>query len=624
MRPRTEGRPSALRSPVRGRLDRSLATGGALLSIVVIALGIGFAGPASGASHGAGTRPAVVGAAAPAPTTTVSTTPAGAAQGRSVAVSPYTGLAASGAQLTVSGKGFDPSKDLWVAVCAADGVAPAAMIRCIGGAIPDGNETTGWGVVSSASTPPYPGPVLAHWTSGGSFTITLILPAAIGDAVDCVNNPCEVVTRSSDDQDRTEDVTVPVAFTAPPTSPTTPTSAASSSTAPPSTTTPTTTLGPTTSTIGASATTVSPNSILQTSVVAGGSQVVVFTGFKPGESVAVTLFSDPISLPAAKADSAGTVRVEFDVPAGLTPGVHVLQAIGAESRRVGIAQFVVTAAPTTAGTSSTQAPSPTASSAVASSATSSSVVASSETSSAPATTSTPPSPTSAAPTTTPAAGGGSSPNNLLWLWIILGAVILIGAVAGIVAMVRSRKDEDDDLPPLVAASGPEPPRPGWSGGAAAAPGSPVAGYPGDPGNAGPQAGPAHGPGDYGLLSGFEPELLSGRGGPDATTHLIGPPGSQAPTQYLGPGAPGIPAPWPGTAPTQPGGPPTQSGGASTQQWRPEFTEAQPAVPPPARPGADAGGPSTQAWTPDFAGQQPPAQPEDPDGGDGAGGGRHHR
>jgi hypothetical protein len=591
-------------------VDRSFAVGGALLSVVVIALGIGFAAPASGAAHGAAAPRAI--AAAPAPTTTVTTTPAGAAQGHSVTVSPYTGLPASGAQVTISGKGFDPSKDLWVAVCAADGVAPAAMIRCIGGAIPDDNETTGWGIVSSASTAPYPGPVLAHWTGGGAFTITLILPAAIGDAVDCVNNPCEVVTRSSDDQDRTEDATVPVTFTAPPTSPTTPTSAASSSTPPPSTTTPTTTLGPTTSTIGASATTVSPNSILQTSVVAGGSQVVVFTGFKPAESVAVTLFSDPISLPAVTADSAGTVRIEFDVPAGLTPGVHIIQAIGAESRRVGIAQFVVTAAPTTATTSSTPSPSPTASSTVDSSATASSAAATSVTSSSQAATSTPASTATPAPTTTPAAGGGSAPNNLLWLWVTLGAVILVGAVAGIVAMVRSRRNDDDDLPPLVAAGGSLPPSPGWSGGGAAAP--TVAGYPGDPVQ---QAGPTRGPGDYGLLSGFEPELLSGRGGPEATTHLIGPPGSEAPTQYVGPGAAGLPAPGSGAAPTQ-------SAGPSTQQWRPEFTGTQPVVPPPAGAGADAAGPSTQAWSPDFTGQQAPSRPDRPEGDDQAGGGRHHR
>ena len=236
---------------------------------------------------------------------------------------------------------------------------PALLTDCIGGAIPDENQTAGWGIVSKATTAPYPGAVLAKWDpkTPGSFTLTLVLPAAIGDGVDCIASPCAVYTRSSDNDDRTEDVAVPITFTPPPTTITTTTtpsttttttttsSSTTTTTTPTTPTTPTTTEGPTTSTIGGSATTVSPNSMLQTSVVAGGNQVVVFSGFTPGEGVAVTLFSDPISLPPVTADNAGTVRIEFEVPATRDPGCTSCRRSAQNPRRVGIAQFAVPSRP---------------------------------------------------------------------------------------------------------------------------------------------------------------------------------------------------------------------------------------------------------------------------------------
>lgn len=604
MGPRAEGRGSSPRYRRGGRSRRTFAAGGALLSLVVLGLGIGLASPAAGsASGGASTGDrggaAVRAQAVAASTTIVTTTPTGTATSgltaRTLAVSPYSALAPSGAQVTVSGKGYSEDTDLWVAVCQSnDKVAPAALIHCVGGAIPDDNETTGWGIVTNSATAPYPGAVVAKWDTKnpGSFTLTLVLPAAIGDAVDCVSNPCSVYTRSSDDEDRTEDVAVPVTFTPPPTTPTTtssstPTTATTTSSSTPTTstpTTPTTTEGPTTSTMGGSATTVSPDSMLQTSVAVGGTQVVVFSGFTPGEGVAVTLFSDPISLPSVTADNTGTVRIEFVVPTTLSPGVHLLQAIGAQSNRVGIAQFAVTAATTSASSTPTtsSSPSPTTSS----SPTSSSAATSSESSSAEATTSSPsPTPSATLTTAITAPAGNNTSNNLLWLWITLAVVVLVGAAAGIVAMVRARNhDDEDDLPPLVVAGAPDPPPPGWSGATAV-----VA-----PPTHGDDA--AVGAGDFGLLSGREPELLSGRGGPDATTQLIGPAGPEAPTQYIGPSTgttgPAGGAAAPATGPADPG--------PSTQGWQPDFTSQQPTVDPPTA-------------------VRPPDETEPP-----SSGGRHHR
>ena len=539
---RADRRESSRRFRSHGDRSRTFAAAGALLSLVVLGMGIGLASPAaSSAAAGqrsdaaAGQRAAITVAAqaATGATTTVTSTPTGTvtsgAQARTLAVSPYTALAPSGAQVTVSGQGYSEAADLWVAVCVTGNGVPAILTNCIGGAIPDENQTAGWGIVSKATTAPYPGAVLAKWDTKtpGSFTVTLVLPAAIGDGVDCIASPCAVYTRSSNNDDRTEDVAVPITFTPPPTTITTTTtpsttttttttsSSTTTTTTPTTPTTPTTTEGPTTSTIGGSATTVSPNSMLQTSVVAGGNQVVVFTGFTPGEGVAVTLFSDPISLPPATADNTGTVRIEFAVPANLSPGVHILQAIGAQSGRVGIAQFVVTAAATSASSAPTtsSSPSPTTSSSP------SSTESTSSESSGPETTTSSPSPSLTPTTTAITAPGGATTNNLLWLWITLAVVVLVGAAAGIVAMIRARNHEDDDLPPLVVAGAPEPPPPGWSGGAAAPP---------------PVDDPAVAAGDFGLLSGQEHDLLSGRGGPDATTQMMAPAGPEAPTQYVGP------------------------------------------------------------------------------------------
>jgi hypothetical protein len=56
-----------------------------------------------------------------------------------------------------------------------------------------------------------------------------------------------------------------------------------------------------------------------------GSRVVkVLTGFQPGEEVTVTLHSTPTEVGTFTADSAGTVTVEFELPAGTAVGSHTL------------------------------------------------------------------------------------------------------------------------------------------------------------------------------------------------------------------------------------------------------------------------------------------------------------
>lgn len=580
------------------RMRGRLAALGAALAVAGTGVGIVVGGPAAQAADPADS--AVAGGAAEAvaaaPTTVTEVT--NGQRQLKVAVTPYQGLAPSGAQITVAGTGFDRSHDLWVAVCQDDGVAPAALLHCVGGAIPDGNSTAGWGVVTDSREPPYPGPVTTHWMGRGSFVLSLQLPAVIGESADCVSAPCRVYTRSSDDDDRTEDVGVPLVFTAPPGQPSSggassqqggQSESESASSAGPASSTqtstePSTPAEPTTQTIGPVPTTVTPDSMLQTSVAVGGNQTVVFTGFTPGEKVSVTVYSDPVTLKSVTADPGGNVRISFKVPAKLAPGEHILQAIGSQSGRVGIARFAVGAAATSStGTSTTGSTtaSVTASSVASTSAiASSSVVASSAGAGSAATSAAAPvSSVAGSPTATAhgaATAGGGNGDRLLWLWIVLAALVVVGAAAGVVAMVRSRRDHEDDLPVTTAIA--TSPAPGWS----AAPGAPGATAPP----------PTHDPGGFGLLSGREhpdgPVLYSGGQWPDAPTSVIG--GGAAPT-----------------APDQP------AGGPNTQQWRPDFTG-----PTPAAGSAPATGPTPAHGEPDTPTQPgPPPDPDEPSSG------RHH-
>jgi hypothetical protein len=557
---------------------------------------------------------AVVGAAPDATTATVT---AGDRTLR-VAVSPQSGLAPSGAELTVSGSGFDTSHDLWIAVCEDDGAAPAALLHCVGGAIPDENSTTGWGVVTSDKHPPYAGPVTTSWAKKGSFSLTLRLPSAMSEDADCISASCSVYTRSADDSDRSQDVRVPVSFASPPAESSTGPGGASSDVPPTTSSEPSTSLEPTTATIGVIATTVTPEIMLQTSAAPGTEQTVLFAGFIPGEKVDVTLYSDPVKLPAATADPTGNVRISFTVPKDLPPGEHLVQAIGRKSGRVGIAQFTVGTAPTTTASASASvsaSASASASASMTASAAESGAVGSavSEPVSSAAASSAVTSPSTSAVATsssTVAAVAGGTGNRLLWLWIVLAVLVVVGGAAGVIVMVRSRRDRDDDLP---RATENVPPAPGWSAGGAAVPATgTVTGAPTSEID----------PGGFGLLSGRDhpdgPVLYSGGQWPGQPTSVIG----------AGPGDSG------------PGG----AGGPSTEQWTPEFTAptaSSPASPtpspapdsptqvsPPSRPNTGAGGdggPSTQQWRPDFtaptpadgpaaAGDQPAAAPDQPPAG----------
>lgn len=423
---------------------RGLRWAGAALAAVALAAGVTIGSANAGVAGvvittAARQAPALWPAAAPSGT--ASTQVDGPNGPLTLTANPAKGLPPAGAQVTVRGSGFD-TDELWVAVCQDDGVAPIALTHCLGGPIPDFNGSASWGVITADGTAPFAGPVAGKWRGGGSFTITLQLLSASGQDADCLAESCSIYVRSADDADRSADARVPLSFAAP---------------------TVTTSSRASTTTVGAVATTVSPDMVLQTSIPAGDEQTIVFTGFTPKEKVDVTLYSDPIELPTVRADSAGAVTITFDVPPDLAPGDHLIQAVGRQSGRVGIAQFAVGEAQVTTTTdltspTETVAPDETAETVmtlpttgldiggVAQSA--SDDVQSTAESAEPGLGVTDDAAGDAAGEQTasgPAAGTAGS-SRALWLWLAIIVVVLIAVITGALVLWRRRGDRGAELP----------------------------------------------------------------------------------------------------------------------------------------------------------------------------------
>ena len=89
----------------------------------------------------------------------------------------------SGGGLALTGTGFDPAVDLYLAVCQA-GITPAdPLTYCIGGQVPDDNDTKAWAVVTEDTN----GKANAvAFAADGSFDAGLTLATPTGSSVDCV------------------------------------------------------------------------------------------------------------------------------------------------------------------------------------------------------------------------------------------------------------------------------------------------------------------------------------------------------------------------------------------------------------------------------------------------------
>lgn len=130
---------------------------------------------------------------------------------RTLTVSQVDGLAAGGQVVTVTGRGYDVNKGIYVALC----VVPQAgqpPTPCGGGATTEGSTGASYWI---SSNPPSYGEGLAQpYGAGGTFSVTLNVVAALNADVDCRNVACAVVTRNDHIRaaDRGQDVVVPVTF----------------------------------------------------------------------------------------------------------------------------------------------------------------------------------------------------------------------------------------------------------------------------------------------------------------------------------------------------------------------------------------------------------------------------
>lgn len=141
----------------------------------------------------------------------VTGTPAIAA--KRLTVSKTKGIKRAGETLTVTGRGYDETKGIYVAFCLDNG--PGVMPSpCGGGA--DMSGSSGASVWISSNPPSYAEGLTTPYGKGGSFRVSVRVSQMIGD-VDCAVRGCAVVTRNDHTRtgDRSQDVRIPVRFAAP-------------------------------------------------------------------------------------------------------------------------------------------------------------------------------------------------------------------------------------------------------------------------------------------------------------------------------------------------------------------------------------------------------------------------
>ncbi|HEX2312309.1 MAG TPA: hypothetical protein VHJ17_01140 [Thermomonospora sp.] len=135
------------------------------------------------------------------------------AQGQTLTVTKADGVKPEGETVTVTGRGYDVRKGIYIAFCRDNGPGKAPS-PCGGGA--DTTGSTGGSHWISANPPPYGKSLAKPYGPGGSFRVTLRVTAALSDTVDCTKVRCVVATRADHTRtsDRTQDVRIPIAFAA--------------------------------------------------------------------------------------------------------------------------------------------------------------------------------------------------------------------------------------------------------------------------------------------------------------------------------------------------------------------------------------------------------------------------
>lgn len=126
----------------------------------------------------------------------------------------------AGQMLRIEGTGFDAGIGIYVAVCAVPESTGGKPGPCLGG-IPEGAESGD--VDDSALTSAW---VTNDWawrsfathqysdTSDGSFSVTLAIPEAAGEGLDCREAQCAIATRADHTagSDRVQDLLLPIRY----------------------------------------------------------------------------------------------------------------------------------------------------------------------------------------------------------------------------------------------------------------------------------------------------------------------------------------------------------------------------------------------------------------------------
>lgn len=145
-------------------------------------------------------------AASPGGTTTVTTK-----SGLSLTATPVRRLDPAGVSIRVTGRGYDMTAGIYVALCVipAKGKIPSP---CGGGVNLSGkNPASAW---ISSNPPPYGSTLAIPYKKGGRFSVRLEVSSAVADGIDCRTTRCAIVTRADHTHlgDRRFDVYVPVRF----------------------------------------------------------------------------------------------------------------------------------------------------------------------------------------------------------------------------------------------------------------------------------------------------------------------------------------------------------------------------------------------------------------------------
>jgi hypothetical protein len=131
---------------------------------------------------------------------------------RTLTVSQSTNLSGDGQSVTVSGSGYDTNKGIYVALCVATpaGVLPSP---CGGGVDMEGDG--GASVWISDNPPSYATGLPISYGPGGSFRVSFKVGPIINSITDCRVVRCAIVTKNDHtiNNDRSQDLQIPVTFT---------------------------------------------------------------------------------------------------------------------------------------------------------------------------------------------------------------------------------------------------------------------------------------------------------------------------------------------------------------------------------------------------------------------------